>query len=919
MPSTEIQRESTDDTARKFLHTCKNCQARYRIVIRVDLYTIHRAVCPQCEKIHYFDNRDGRLNRTPFARPTITSPPGTSDEMRSTSGVGTPPEPEEQRTDTAAFPDNSPGDRAAGVALKEGPPPAEERKKPETDYETRIREARRKLYRPSWRDRLGLPSLPLPSWLPSLPSLPSIPLLPFDRDWKTIAIIAAVIMFALPPFIFISLNFPNLYLPRTPGFYLGRIKNIEANRILDRNGKLLAELISEKTGNLQADEIPEGVKRKLIFIEDENFYNHSGVDWMSVLRAFAVNFMAVGVRQGGSGLTQQLARILLNDRSRRIIRKLRETALAYYLEDHLTKDQILTAYINHVYLGHGAVGMDTASRFYYDKPLNELNFTEELVLTSLPSAPEHYSPLRNPHLLEKKINAIYKRMKRESFPAPEPQEFEKQKIALFRGMNRSPSESVFGNRANDAPYVAEYVRQHIRKVLGPEFEFSAGLSVETTIDETLQRAAASESRLHIQEISAWIRPVIMRDGQIIYRHSMESKISAAYSESALGGLFFGLPVPAGAPIVLQTASIGVEPASGEVLFMQGGTEFKPGNQLNRAIDMRRQTGSAIKPIVYSAAIESGKLTAASRLDDRPLYRRRVQRKRGDPEFWLPGNISGVYEGSISVRRAFAFSKNIPAIRVAQIIGMPRLSEQFRKFFFSGEREFQRRFRMDQTVAIGSLEMSPLEMATAYSVFGNNGVIRRPYLIRMIRDREGRVLYRGYHKDEFNMYMESRRQIISGDTAQVMYSMMSDSGRNGGVYSGGMRDSRFIGKTGTTNDFRDAWFVGVTPGLSAAVWVGYDDPYYSMYRATGSVAAGPLWGRIVSRGMNIKGGFHFSPQAVGKEVCADSGLLPRRGCRRIIKELFVRNHIPEEQCDLHTDSPPVEIPRHGDTIQKTDFD
>ena len=361
------------------------------------------------------------------------------------------------------------------------------------------------------------------------------------------------------------------------------------------------------------------------------------------------------------------------------------------------------------------------------------------------------------------------------------------------------------------------------------------------------------------------------------------------------------PGPTRRKVTLQTASVGIKPGTGEILFLQGGTEFTAGNQLNRAIDMRRQTGSTMKPIVYSAAIESGILTAASPIKDEPIYARNVKRRRNQKEFWLPGNYDGVYEGDIPVRRALAFSKNVAAIRTAKIIGLPRLSEQFRKFFFYDEHSFKRRFRFDFTVAIGSLEMSPLELASGFSAFGNNGVIKRPYLIRKISNRDGKVLYNGSGRDEFKLRVPRERRVLPGDVAQVMSSILRDSGRQGGVRRGGFR-GEYIGKTGTTNDMKDAWFVGLIPGIVAAVWVGLDNPAYSISssRGYGATVAGPLWGRIMARAGRRGGGFHFSPRAVSAIVCADTGLVPIPQCPRKKKEIFARNHVPVKPCDSHKD-------------------
>lgn len=669
------------------------------------------------------------------------------------------------------------------------------------------------------------------------------------------------------------------------------------NRILDRNGELLAELFSEKTGNLKPEEIPVSLKNKLLFVEDESFYSHGAIDWFAMTRAIFTNLISARYSQGASTITQQTSRILLNERQKTIFRKLREASLAYLLEDRYSKDQILAAYMNLVYLGHGAVGMQNAAEFYFGENLNDLSFVEELILVCLPSAPERYSPLRNPSLLAKKMDAVYERMVDEGFSGvPEKVEYEAKKASLFRSMNRSPSESVFGTRIDNAPFVSEYIRQKIGELLGDDFQFGAGLVIETTLDAKFQNAASEISSSYIKEIAQSYRPVRMERGRAVSQKDPAEIIKNYYNKMGPAMELFGYPGFAGREPRLQTASVGIDPTTGAVLFMQGGTEFSSKNQLNRAVSMRRQTGSAVKPVVYAAAIASGVATAATELDDTPLFVSEIPKNANDPGYWIPENITGVYEGKITVRRALMKSKNVPAIRLAEKVGLERLATQFRNFFFSDDREFERRFRSDYTIAIGSLEMSPLEMAVAFSAFGNNGVIRRPYMIRRILSSEGKVLFDGTGKDEFGLKRPLEQKVMTGDVAQVMASLMRDSGKYGGVSRGGFSSGDLLGKTGTTNDNRDAWFVGVVPGVAAALWVGFDEPAYSMPGGTGSSVAGPLWGRIFSRAYQDKGGFVFDPAAVERVVCEGcDGKLADDQCPDKKTEIFALVSIPGEVC------------------------
>ena len=928
----------SDQTAtalpRRFRHTCRGCSRPYQLLLRADLHTIHRVNCPHCSTEHLFDNRDGRLDR-PVVSPSPAGLPNGAGADRE-GGAANPPG-SEHRSDglreppyPAGKPPARPGGASHGSMTGSGRAYAPGGQLPPLDSEAPIRRGHPiSVYRGSrrlpgfkvstggfrgllansfgfLRDR----GLEISAWVTSLIS---------NRPMSALVLGGALLLVgAIFPLLLVLLaRIPGFYLPADTDFYVSRIVSVRPNVILDRKGGVIAELFSSKTGSLKPEDVPPSLKSKLVFVEDQNFYHHGGVSWPSVIRAGLRNVLSFGYRQGASTLTQQLARIMLKDRSRNIFRKLRELNLAYSIESRLGKEAIITAYINHVYLGHGAVGMEPAAQFYFGKDIHKLHFVEELILACLPSAPERYSPLRNLNALSAKMDAVFARMESGTFPHPPRAEYEQLKSEVFRNLNRSPSESIFGNRIDEAPYVSEHVRLLISKLLGKDFEYGAGLRIETTIDPSLQRAARVQSQAHIRSAALWIRPVKMKDGHIIQEQGQSRQLRDAYADASGMALLFGLPVARRFLPSLDTASVGIESTTGDVLFMQGGTEFKPGNQLNRAVDMRRQTGSSIKPIIYSAGIESGKLTVASRLDDSPIYARRRERRPGTPEYWLPGNISGVYEGSVSVRRALAHSKNIPAIRAAQATGLPRLAEQFRKFFFVADKSFQARFRYDETIAIGSLELSPLEMASAFSAFGNNGVIRRPRLVRRILSPEGKVLYDGADRDEFGLGVPAERRVLSGDVVEVMHSLMRDSARRSGI--GGVGGS-FIGKTGTTNDFRDTWFAGVTPRVAAVVWVGYDDPAYSMYRATGSSLAGPLWGRIIRASGAARGTFRFEPRAVTAPVCIDSGLKPGSYCprSRVHNEIFARAHVPQEPCTMHTGAQSPIGPRAPEN-RSADFD
>lgn len=895
---------------KRFAHNCRDCRQRYNVLIQIDLRQVHQAICPHCGAKNFFDNRDGRLAGKPRKKSAGARRPAVPAPARQSAGAAS------SQTAAGFAPRETSLRDFRDLPRKPAEPAA--RASSQTDYanytdngdarQSREGGERRVLRNGSgfrWLSPLEWPAA-IGRWWDRRGAYAVNDLLDAAQGrWGVLIVLGAVCAMVAIGAAWLSLQFPKLYLAEAPAAYIKRIDVLEPNLVLDRNGTLIAELFSERSGELTVDSLPPELAATLVFTEDQNFYDHGGVHWPSIFRAFLVNLFSGGYSQGGSTITQQLSRILLNDRTKSIVRKLRETALAYELEHRLTKQQILVGYMNHVYLGHGSRGFEPAARFYFEKDIAELSFSERLALVCLPSAPNRYSPLRNPDQLRRKMDAVYTRLRNGDGdltaigPLPEPVAYHREATQMLRSLDKSPGESVFGTRVNEAPYVSEYVRQKLVQLLGKSYQYGQGLRIQTTIDAKLQRAADRESHEFVRQKAPGFPPRKMKDGKVIWSGGMREKLLRAYGEMAIGPELFSIPAPRRITAQLQTASIGIETRTGRVLFMQGGADFTSGNQLNRAIQMRRQTGSAIKPFVYSAGIESGAITAGTLLDDRPIYvsLKGQPRQPNKKDYWLPGNYSGVFEGEILVRRALERSQNIPAIQVAREVGIQRLGQQFRKFFFFKNAEYQRRFRQDDTVAIGSLEMSPLEVATAFTAFGNNGTIKRPYLIRRIQSATGEELWSaGASYDEFDLGVPAERKVLPGDAAEVMVSLLRSSAKFGGVGKGGFSSPQLIGKTGTSNEYRDAWFVGSIPDVTAVVWMGFDQPAFSMPGGTGAGLAGPLWGRIMKSAPASKGTYQFTPRAKKIEICKTTGRRPAAGCPRRVREYFTRSHPPEEASD-----------------------
>jgi|JI8StandDraft_1071087.scaffolds.fasta_scaffold00250_4 penicillin-binding protein 1A len=623
-----------------------------------------------------------------------------------------------------------------------------------------------------------------------------------------------------------------------PGL-LAELKKNVPTKILDRNGNVVSEIFQKRTSTLRLQDYSEDMVSILLNIEDQKFFYHSGVDYAAILRAFGKNLINLSYKQGASTITQQLARIIIDDRRKSLTRKIREAQLAFALEGTLSKEEILETYMNHVYLGHGAFGFGEGIKFYFHKNPQELSREEIVLLASLPSAPNKYSPLKNPEDSYRRVKAILGMFRnRGIYPALQKDKF----VSIYHQFStRSPNETVFGVRQDIAPYVTEHIRGILSGLQGDKNIYeSGGYVVETTLDRNMQEMIGPMVSHYLTKSvkSGKIQRKLIRK---LPDTPEEKAIKQLFNDSLIANeLFWEADFDENEKeIGIQAAVVGLEPNTGDILFLHGGEEFNSKNQFNRAIQMRRQTGSSIKAVLYASAIDSGVIQAGTRILDAPLYYR-----GGGGKEWSPDNLGGTYDGEISLRTALIKSKNTAAVQVAEKLGYTGIEKYFTKFFFPDPIEKKSRFRGDLSLALGSLEISPLEMASAFTAFMNQGTIKSPHLIKKITNSRGVVIFQLNDLDEFKLKLPKERQVIRPDTAEVMVSLLKDSGRASGVRNGGYT-GEVVGKTGTTNDYKDAWFVGTRPEISLSVWIGYDNPKYGMGGGgLGGALAAPLWGEIV---------------------------------------------------------------------------
>ncbi len=573
-------------------------------------------------------------------------------------------------------------------------------------------------------------------------------------------------------------------------------------RILDDKDRLLAEFSVEKGQYVRSpDDLPAFLKKALVASEDAHFYEHRGVDWKATARAIAVTLSHARRPQGGSTLTQQLAKQMFTTRKRTLGRKIFEYFCVRKLEQKFTKDQILMMYLNFAYFGHGSFGVESASRYYFGKPASALDVGEAAMMVGIIPSPNKYSPLDSPELARPRQRTVLKRMAKNGFiPESSVERIESEFWDRFTKRASVPEVSFWRTRVNEAPYVVEFVRRQMLRSYSKERLLRGGLTIRTTFDLDAQKAAQRALR---------------------ERLAKENDPSAKPDEDG---------EPAGKESPVEGAIAALNPKDGALIALVGGTGFSFQNQLDRASDGRRLMGSSIKPFVWAEAYETGRYTAGSKFLDEP-----VTYKIGGGRKWSPHNYGNKYFGEVRLDFALWKSLNSVSIKLLKEIDIDKVLEALVKAAGVPRERLPRNL----SLALGTADISPVQMAAAYAVFANGGHAVHPWWLRRVEDRDGKALSEGEApKAEGEVVMSSMTARAVIDTMKGVL------GSEGTAYASARRLGFNIpaaGKTGTTNDYRDAWFAGVTPELSAAVWIGHDDMRTAMSpgKAGGSIAA-PTW-------------------------------------------------------------------------------
>ena len=635
----------------------------------------------------------------------------------------------------------------------------------------------------------------------------------------------------------------------------------QTSKLYAADGRFIAEIGLERRTLIKLAEIPDHVVEAFVVTEDKRFYDHAGIDWYRVAGAALRNLRAGGWQQGFSTISMQLARNVFPERISRektLVRKLKEAKVARAIEARYTKDKILELYLNQIYLGDGAHGVETAAQRYFGKSARDLNLAEGATLAALPKAPTAYNPRRYPDRAIRRRNTVVELMRREG--AVDDATASLAKAYPLQLGRRAESGDI-------APYFVEWVRKQLDEQFGRQL-YEQGLKVYTTLDFDMQTAAerAVENQLKAIESGKYGR----------FSHTTYEEYLARTAE---GG---DANIP-NSPY-LQAAFVAVDPRTGAVRALVGGRDFND-SKFNRATQATRQPGSTFKPIVYADAIQHGRSPAYT-IEDSPLS---VEQVSGTP--WTPQNYDLKFEGPMLLRRALYLSRNLAAIRMGMELGEQSVIDMARRFGISTP------IPPYPSIHIGSADVYPIEMVASYSVFATLGMRASPNAILRVENARGETLWTP---------TPVRAQVLSPEEAWLMVDMMKDVVQRGTAYQAVWGANFRVpsgGKTGTTNDGTDVWYIGYTADLVAGVWMGFDRPKRIKSNAQGGVLAAPAWTSFMTEVYRRKPAPPDWPRPEGiiaRQVDKGSGLLRNPFCpeNEVYTEYFVAGTEPIRECPLH---------------------
>ena len=658
------------------------------------------------------------------------------------------------------------------------------------------------------------------------------------------------------------------------GAYLRDLPAIEKLRVYEPdkvaslyadNGEIFAEYFIQKRIVITLDQVPKNIINAFLAIEDNNFYSHIGVDWRGIVRAGVVNLFSGKIREGGSTITQQLAKVIFLTPEKTLERKVKEALVALQLEKKYTKNEILELYLNQIYLGSGAYGVEAAALTYFGKHANQLNIAECALIAGLPKLPTFYSPFNNYEVAKRRRNIVLAKMAELGYIS----------YKQFQELSKTPLKLTSEhNWDSKAPYFSEYLRKYIENKYGSELLYKKGIKIYTPLNLKMQKAAEIALDKGLMEISRtkefktvpqnqkdllldiYSKTENLEKNKLYYGEVTEvdknyfavklgnfsgkvnkdswkwtkkelaselvkkgDLVGLSFAENKKGGeILFNLENF----VEIEGAVLALQSSTGYIKAMVGGLDFYM-SKFNRTIQAKRQPGSAFKPFIYITALDNG-FTPSSIIMDTP-----VSFRGADGKIWAPTNYDEKFKGPVSLRMALEESRNVVAVKLLQKLGVDRVIATARKMGIKSQLEPY------LSLALGPSVLSLLEITSAYSVIGNQGVRAEPISILKMEDLDGITIEENYPQVN---------EVLKPETAYVMTSMMKWVVERGTAKKVSELKMPIAGKTGTTNDFRDAWFVGFFQDMAAGVFVGFDDNREIGYKETGGKLAAPIWTNFI---------------------------------------------------------------------------
>ena len=694
--------------------------------------------------------------------------------------------------------------------------------------------------------------------------------------WVSLGIIFSGAVLVLLFILFLSRDLPSLE----------QLENYDPDlvtRIYSADGEVLSELFVQKRVFVELNNIPKHMQDAVIASEDRRFYEHWGLSLRSVARAISINILSLSYRQGFSTLTQQLARNLYKTIGFEdsILRKIKEVITAVQIERTYTKDEILEMYLNTVHFGHGTYGVEAATKRFYGKESKLLSVDESALLVGLLPSPASYSPIRHPDRARKRRNTVLRLMRDQGYISHN--EHAQYRATTLEAVNELP---IRGK----APYFTEYVRRLLEK----EDEaldiniYRDGLKIYTTLDSRLQAQAEEVVLEAIKKSQSKLNNRIMNNQEefeLLGHLTIYDEDSVKMMMQGEAQLYKDLR----AKLLVQTAFVAINPKTGGIMAMIGGRPDYH-DQYNRAVQAKRQPGSVFKPFVYTTALENG-YTVSQQLLNQPVVLN-VQNTDGSWVKWKPQNYGGSTGGLTTLREGLRKSLNLISVRIVQQDYAP--AEQVKRT--AQRMGISTDIRAVDAIALGTSEVIPLEMVSAYAAYANKGVYSKPFAITKIEDRYGNTI---------REYASAQYEVLSEEIAFLMTNLMQtvmDRGTGGSARWKYNFTRPAAGKTGTTQGWSDAWFVGFTPQIAAGVWFGVDDYQVSLGPGQdGSKAALPTWARFMRESHKIldmpRVNFQKPSGIVVSEICSVSKMGSREACP-VEKEVYKSGSEPAQKCRIH---------------------